>query len=103
MAVPNEGPFQANLQVPADAGKTALTATSENTTSRIKMTRTGQKVIGGTFQITELINLKITGRNSNWSMVNAIIQCFETVISYEGQSMATSWLSLSLSQIISPF
>ena len=48
-----------NLEVPADEKKSAWAAKSDTLQHRIKITRSGEKIAGGTCQIAELIDIRV--------------------------------------------
>lgn len=51
--------LDANLKVPAENGKSAWSAKSAKEGGRVRLTRTGDKQAGGTYEISELFNLKL--------------------------------------------
>ena len=51
--------LEVDLDVPAETGKSARSAESERLQQRVKLTRTGENIAGGSFQVVELVNFRI--------------------------------------------
>ena len=51
--------LEVDLDVPAETNKSAWGAKAERLTHRVKLTRTGEKIAGGSFQVVELVNFRI--------------------------------------------